>query len=46
MTDLWLGRAPHRDLRMFYVKILRTMFGSKKYEVTGGCREFHNVETS
>jgi hypothetical protein len=31
-------------LRIFEIWVLRTIFGLKKYEVMGWCRELHNEE--
>jgi hypothetical protein len=36
-------REEHR-LRVFENKVLRRIFGPKRDEVTGGCRELHNEE--
>jgi hypothetical protein len=41
---IWL-RKEHR-LRMFKKRVLRTIFGPKRDEVTGGWRKLHNEELS
>jgi hypothetical protein len=33
-------------LRVFEIRVLRNIFGPKKYEVTGGWRKLHNEELS
>jgi len=35
-----------RRLRLFENRVLRKVFGPKRYEVTGECRKLHNEELS
>jgi hypothetical protein len=41
---LSLTLREERRLRLFENRVLRRIFGPKKDEVTGGCKEIHNEE--